>query len=169
MEVKFRPFNCVLSVAFTGKTSATILANYTGEYPNWEHNNEQELPWQQQQQQQQDQPNQQHRYPYEWQTTHQMNEYQQQFNQENKLSYFTEDTDLNQLYAEIHLLQPFWFNTKKYGNKYQNEEYGENVYYTYQQALARYNLERLCQGLPPVTPISYNQPIEVTLLQIYCT
>lgn len=153
-----------LSVPLVGQTSATILANYTGQYPNWEHNNEQEQPWQQQQQKQEDQPNQQHRYPYQWQTTHQMHEYRQQYNQESKLSYFTEDAGLNQAYAQMHLLQPFWFNTKKYGNKYQNEGYGETVYYMYQQAVARYNMERICHGMPPVTPIMYNQPIQVTFI-----
>ena len=109
-----------------------------------------------------DQPEQQTNYPYPYHSNQQQQDYQQQYNLESYMSYYTEDSGLNQLYAQLHVQQPFWFNTQKYqANKQQNQGYGENVYYMYQQALARYNLERMTNGLPPVTPITYNQPMQV--------
>lgn len=153
----------------TGQTSANILANHTGPYPNWQQNNQQEQP-QPNQLKQPDQPTQsgqQNRYTYPPENSQQLQDFEQQYNPDSILSYYTEDTALNQLYAQLHVQQPFWFSSKKYlANKQQNQGYGENVYYLYQQALARYNLERLSNQLPPVTPITYNQPIQVYALAV---
>ncbi|XP_068082933.1 hexamerin-like [Anabrus simplex] len=78
-------------------------------------------------------------------------------NPEQKLTYFSEDVGLNTYYTYFHLMYPFWFTAKNYGLNL--DRYGELFYYTQQQLLARYNLERLSVGLPEVDILLFDKPI----------
>ncbi|XP_066998959.2 hexamerin [Anabrus simplex] len=79
-------------------------------------------------------------------------------NPEQQLSYFTEDVGLNTYHTYFHLMYPFWMTAKNYGLDL--KRYGELFYYTQQQLLARYNLERLSVGLPEVDVLLFNKPIK---------
>ncbi|XP_066999956.2 hexamerin [Anabrus simplex] len=78
-------------------------------------------------------------------------------NPEQQLSYFTEDVGLNTYHTYFHLMYPFWFTAKNYGLNL--DRYGELFYYTQQQLLARYNLERLSVGLPEVDILLFDKPL----------
>lgn len=80
------------------------------------------------------------------------------FNEEQKLTYFTEDIGLNSFYYYFHLDYPFWMNGEKFNLK--KDRRGENFYYTHQQLLARYYLERLSNGLGEIPNFSWNWPVE---------
>nr|AFP55240.1 aryphorin type 2 [Cerura vinula] len=74
-------------------------------------------------------------------------------NDEQRLSYFTEDVGLNSYYYYFHSQLPFWWNTEKFGIF--KERRGEIYFYFYQQLLARYYLERLSNGLGEVPEFSW--------------
>lgn len=80
------------------------------------------------------------------------------YNDEQKLSYFTEDIGLNSFYYYFHLDYPFWMNGEQFNLK--KDRRGENFYYTHQQILARYYLERLSNGLGEIPNFSWNWPVE---------
>ncbi|CAH2092844.1 unnamed protein product [Euphydryas editha] len=75
------------------------------------------------------------------------------FDDEHKISYFTEDIGLNAYYYYFHSYFPFWMD----GNLYPSmkEHRGEVYFYFYQQLLARYYLERLSNGLGPIPNFSW--------------
>ncbi|XP_059052734.1 basic juvenile hormone-suppressible protein 2-like [Achroia grisella] len=80
-------------------------------------------------------------------------------NSEDKLRYFTEDIDLNTYYYYFHVDYPFWMKDDVM-NKVNKVRRFELTIYIYQQILARYNLERLANGLPTVKPLVLDEPIE---------
>ncbi|KAL4709002.1 hypothetical protein ACJJTC_005863 [Scirpophaga incertulas] len=78
-------------------------------------------------------------------------------NKEHKLTYFTEDIDLNTYNYYFHVDYPFWMKDEV-SNKLRTRRYELTLYY-YQQILARYNLERLSNGLDVVQTLSFEKPI----------
>ncbi|XP_077293795.1 hexamerin 70b-like [Arctopsyche grandis] len=80
------------------------------------------------------------------------------FNEEQKLSYFTEDIGLNYFYYFKHMEYPAWMNGKEYGLTYDRR--GEHYYYLHQQILARYYLERLSNGMGEIPTFSWMWPVE---------
>ncbi|KAJ1522317.1 hypothetical protein ONE63_002614 [Megalurothrips usitatus] len=78
-------------------------------------------------------------------------------NQEQILSYFTEDVGLNAYNAYSHLYNPFWLSAEKYGFNFQAR--GEYYYYFYQQLLNFYNLNRLANYLPELEYFDWDKPI----------
>lgn len=80
------------------------------------------------------------------------------WNDEQKLSYFTEDVGLNTFYYHYNLDYPFWMEPKHYDLK--KDRYGEIFYYVHQQLLARYYMERLSNGMGEIPDFSWNLPIE---------
>ena len=79
------------------------------------------------------------------------NNHHQQYSPETIATYYREDTGLNQLNAQ----QPFWYN------KQQRQDYDENVKNLIHQVLARYKVENLNNGRHLVTPVSFDQPVQV--------
>ncbi|KAA1415383.1 hypothetical protein F0U47_20685, partial [Nocardioides antri] len=57
-------------------------------------------------------------------------------NEEQRLTYFTEDIGMNAYYYYFHSHLPFWWTSEKYGAL--KERRGEVYFYFYQQLLARY-------------------------------
>lgn len=80
-------------------------------------------------------------------------------NDEQRLSYFTEDVGLNAYYYYFHTILPFWWNGKVLGPF--QERRGEIISYFYQQLLARYFLERLSNGLGEIPSFSWYSPVTV--------
>uniref|UniRef100_A0A2A4J4V2 Arylphorin n=2 Tax=Heliothis virescens TaxID=7102 RepID=A0A2A4J4V2_HELVI len=74
-------------------------------------------------------------------------------NQEQRLSYFTEDVGLNAYYFYFHSQMPFWWKSGKL-NAWKDRT-GEFFFYFYQQILARYYLERLSNGLGDIPEFSW--------------
>ncbi|CAG9562296.1 unnamed protein product [Danaus chrysippus] len=75
-----------------------------------------------------------------------------------RLSYFTEDIDLNTYYYYLHMNYPYWMTDDVYGlNK---ERRGEIVMYANQQLLARYRLERLAHNMCDIKMIMWNEPLK---------
>ncbi|KAA0845181.1 hypothetical protein JYU34_001833 [Plutella xylostella] len=79
-------------------------------------------------------------------------------NQEQKLSYFTEDIGLNTYYYYFHTSMPFWMNGEEFGVL--KERRGEIYFNFYQQLLARYYFERLTNGLGEIPELSWRWPIK---------
>ncbi|XP_001599110.3 hexamerin [Nasonia vitripennis] len=78
---------------------------------------------------------------------------------ENEIAYFTEDIGLNAYYGYVqlaHYMIPYGgdYAHKEHGEHYKNG-HGAHYYYIHQQLLARYNLERLGQGLAPIKELDY--------------
>lgn len=78
-------------------------------------------------------------------------------NDEDRLRYFTEDIDLNTYYYYFHVDYPFWMKNQMF-DKLKTRRF-ELTLYVYQQILARYYLERLCNGLGNIVTLSWNKPI----------
>lgn len=78
-------------------------------------------------------------------------------NDEQRLTYFTEDIGLNSYYYWFHSQLPFWWNGDKFGPF--KERRGEIYYFFYKQLLNRYYFERLTNGLGPVGEFSWFSPI----------
>ncbi|KAJ8715018.1 hypothetical protein PYW08_004999 [Mythimna loreyi] len=74
-------------------------------------------------------------------------------NQEQKLSYFTEDIGLNAFYFYFHSHMPFWWKSEKLSIL--KDRMGELFFYFYQQILARYSMERLSNGLGEIPEFSW--------------
>nr|AAA29320.1 methionine-rich storage protein 1 [Manduca sexta] len=80
------------------------------------------------------------------------------FTQEEQMTYFTEDIDLNTYMYYLHMNYPFWMTNEMYGlNK---ERRGEIVMYSNLQLLARYRLERLGRNMCDIKPLMFNQPLK---------
>ncbi|XP_058803507.1 hexamerin-1.1-like [Phymastichus coffea] len=81
---------------------------------------------------------------------------------ENQIAYFTEDIGLACYYSYVQLagyMLPYGQYEQKYGkgeeSKYFKNGHGAHYYYIHEQLLARYNLERLSQGLEPIRELDY--------------
>ncbi|PSN36667.1 Allergen Cr-PI [Blattella germanica] len=79
-------------------------------------------------------------------------------NQEQLLSYFTEDVFLNAFNAYYRYMYPTWFNYTKY--EYDAPRRGEQFYYFNQQMFARYMLERYSNDMPEIQPFTYTKPFK---------
>ncbi|KAH9639333.1 hypothetical protein HF086_012943 [Spodoptera exigua] len=79
-------------------------------------------------------------------------------NQEQKLSYYTEDIGLNSYYYYFHTHMPFWWKIDKLSIL--KNRTGEFFFYYYQQLLARYYLERLTNGLGEIPDFSWYSKFE---------
>lgn len=82
--------------------------------------------------------------------------YKSHMNPELRLSYFTEDVGLNTYHMYYHLEFPFWLKGEEYGIK--AERRGEIFWYTHQQLLARYLLERMSNDLWDMEKFSFERP-----------
>lgn len=77
---------------------------------------------------------------------------------DDRLSYFTEDIDVNTFFYYLHMNYPYWMQDDTYGlNK---ERRGEVAMYGYQQLLARYRMERLSHGMCDIKMIDWNEPLK---------
>ncbi|KAJ2945585.1 hypothetical protein O0L34_g409 [Tuta absoluta] len=79
-------------------------------------------------------------------------------NEETKMAYFTEDVGLNAYYYYFNSYFPFWMSGEFQGAL--KEYRGEAWFFVYQQLLARYYLERLCNGLGEIPDFSWYSPIK---------
>ncbi|XP_030032401.1 phenoloxidase subunit 1 isoform X2 [Manduca sexta] len=77
---------------------------------------------------------------------------------EQRVAYFREDIGINLHHWHWHLVYPFDSADRSIVNK---DRRGELFYYMHQQIIGRYNVERMCNGLPQVKPFSdFSAPIE---------
>ncbi|CAK1585075.1 unnamed protein product [Parnassius mnemosyne] len=74
--------------------------------------------------------------------------------EDDKISYFTEDIDLNTYMYYLHMSYPYWMTDDAYG--LQKERRGEVMMYAYQQLLARLRLERLARGMCDIKMLMWN-------------
>jgi len=79
-------------------------------------------------------------------------------NQEQKMSYFTEDIGLNTYYYYYNLDYPFFVGGKEFG--LYKDRRGEFFLYQHQQFLARYYLERLSNSLGVIPQFNWWEPIK---------
>nr|ABX55887.1 methionine-rich storage protein [Spodoptera exigua] len=78
--------------------------------------------------------------------------------QNDRISYFTEDIDLNTYLYYSHMSYPYWMNHDMYAvNK---ERRGEIMSYATMQLLARLRLERLSHEMCDIKPIMWNEPLK---------
>ncbi|GBP31830.1 Basic juvenile hormone-suppressible protein 2 [Eumeta japonica] len=80
-------------------------------------------------------------------------------NDEDRLRYFTEDVDINAYYYNLHVDYPFWMDDDVY-HELQKNSRGELLWYTNQQILARYYLERLSNDLPNTPLLSFDDTVK---------
>lgn len=85
-------------------------------------------------------------------------DYSTYFDDDYKISYFTEDIGLNAYYYYFHSYFPFWMDGDLY--PVMKERRGEVYYYFYQQLLARYYLERLANGMSEIPDFTWWHPIK---------
>lgn len=77
---------------------------------------------------------------------------------EDRLTYFTEDIDLNTYMYYLHMNYPYWMTDDMYNvNK---ERRGEVMMYAKMQMLARYRLERLGHEMCDIKPMMWNEPLK---------
>lgn len=79
-------------------------------------------------------------------------------NEEQKVSYFTEDIGLNAWYYDLQQQFPYWLGGKEFDFK--KDRRGELYLFHHQQLLARYYLERLSNGLGKIPDVTYDKPIK---------
>ncbi|XP_037027574.1 larval serum protein 2-like [Bradysia coprophila] len=79
------------------------------------------------------------------------------YNEDQAISYFTEDIGLNAYYYYFHADYPFWMGGQEY-NLYKDRR-GELFLFYHQQLLARYYLERISNGLGEIPEFSWYEPI----------
>ncbi|KAF9824381.1 hypothetical protein SFRURICE_002043 [Spodoptera frugiperda] len=78
--------------------------------------------------------------------------------QNDRISYFTEDIDLNTYLYYLHMSYPYWMTHDMYTvNK---ERRGEIMSYATMQLLARFRLERLSHEMCDIKPIMWNEPLK---------
>ncbi|CAH0683394.1 unnamed protein product [Spodoptera exigua] len=78
--------------------------------------------------------------------------------QNDRISYFTEDIDLNTYLYYLHMSYPYWMKHDMYAvNK---ERRGEIMSYATMQLLARMRLERLSHEMCDIKPIMWNEPLK---------
>ncbi|CAH0753108.1 unnamed protein product [Diatraea saccharalis] len=74
-----------------------------------------------------------------------------------RISYFTEDIDLNTYMYYLHMNYPYWMTNDIYNvNK---ERRGEIMMYATMQLLARLRLERLSKNMCDIKPLMWNEPL----------
>ncbi|KAI4456158.1 larval storage protein/phenoloxidase [Holotrichia oblita] len=78
---------------------------------------------------------------------------------EQLLTYFTEDVGLNLFYYMYHIFYPWWMDGVEFG--LMADQRGEFFYYVMAQCVARYNAERLSNGLDEVAAINFESPLDV--------
>ncbi|GJQ73637.1 hypothetical protein Trydic_g13980 [Trypoxylus dichotomus] len=77
---------------------------------------------------------------------------------EHLLTYFTEDVGLNFCHYSYSIIYPWWMDGDEFGLKVDHR--GELFYYIMAQLVARYNAERLSNGLGEVTAIDFTSPLD---------
>uniref|UniRef100_A0A182PLV5 Hexamerin A n=1 Tax=Anopheles epiroticus TaxID=199890 RepID=A0A182PLV5_9DIPT len=80
------------------------------------------------------------------------------FMSEEYLNYYTEDIGLNSYYFYFMMDYPFFLGGERFGIA--KDRRGELYWYVHQMLLARYNLERLSNGMGTVKPLVWNFPIK---------
>lgn len=83
-------------------------------------------------------------------------------NDENALTYFTEDIGLNTYYFYFHATYPFWMSAEEFGLT--RDRRGEFFLYTHQQILARYYMERLSNDLDEIPKFMWSRPIRTRFM-----
>lgn len=81
------------------------------------------------------------------------------YNEEQRLSYFTEDIGLNTYYYYFHATFPFWMTSDNTQFEQFSERRGESYFFFHQQLLARYYMERLTNGLGEIPEFSWKYPV----------
>jgi hypothetical protein len=81
------------------------------------------------------------------------------FNDENVLSYFTEDVGLNQFYYYYNLDYPYWTKGLK-ETPLKNDHRGAFYFFLHWQLLARYYMERLSHNLGEVQTFNYYEKLD---------
>lgn len=71
---------------------------------------------------------------------------------EYRMAYFREDVSLNSHHWHWHLAYPFTWTPESLGGT--RDRKGELFYYMHQQTVSRYDIDRLCNGLNRVRPLS---------------
>lgn len=84
--------------------------------------------------------------------------YEVHVNDEQRLSYFTEDIGLNAYYYYFHIDYPFWLGGEMFN--LQKDRRGEFYLFVHQQLLARYYLERLSNDLGHIREFNWWTPVE---------
>jgi hypothetical protein len=79
-------------------------------------------------------------------------------NEDQKVSYFTEDVNWNAFYYNFHLQYPHYLNGSRFGMD--KDRRGELFIGIHQQMLARYYLERLSNGLGHIPEFNWRQPVK---------
>lgn len=79
------------------------------------------------------------------------------YNDIHKLDYFTKDIGLNNYYYYVRNIFPFWISIKDL--ELPKHIRGELYYYTHQQILARYYLERLSNGYGEIEEFDYYKTV----------
>lgn len=79
-------------------------------------------------------------------------------NEDQKVSYFTEDVAWNAFYYNFNIDYPHWMEGKPYG--LEKDRRGELYIAVHQQMLARYYLERLSNGLGSISEFNWRQPVK---------
>ncbi|KRT78718.1 hypothetical protein AMK59_6996 [Oryctes borbonicus] len=77
---------------------------------------------------------------------------------EQVMTYFTEDVGLNSFYYMYHIFYPWWMDGKEFGLAADHR--GEFFYYVMAQSVARYDAERLSNGLHEVVAIDFKSPLD---------
>ncbi|KRT78720.1 hypothetical protein AMK59_6998, partial [Oryctes borbonicus] len=80
------------------------------------------------------------------------------FDTEHLLRYFTEDIGLNLCYHSYSIFYPLWMDGDEFRLKLDHR--GEIFYYILFQLVARYNVERLSNGLGEVAAIDFTSPLD---------
>nr|CAR85693.1 hemocyanin subunit type 1 precursor [Carausius morosus] len=78
-------------------------------------------------------------------------------NPEQRVAYLGEDLGMNSHHAHWHMDFPFWWKPEEYG--IDKDRKGELFYYMHHQLIARFDLERLSNDLPPVEPLGWRERI----------
>nr|AUO15573.1 hexamerin-like protein 2 [Haplotropis brunneriana] len=81
-------------------------------------------------------------------------------NQEELVSYLTEDVGFNSFFTYLHYSYPFWLKPKNYSMP-DFADRGERFFFSLQQIVSRYSLERFANRLPDLESIDYNHPVLV--------
>lgn len=77
-------------------------------------------------------------------------------NPEQRVAYFGEDIGMNAHHAHWHMDFPFWWKPSYNNSK---DRKGELFFYMHHQLVARFDAERLSNGLPHVEPLAWDEKI----------
>nr|AUO15572.1 hexamerin-like protein 1 [Tetrix subulata] len=80
-------------------------------------------------------------------------------NPEDLVSYFREDVGLISFFTMLHYEYPYFLSQSNF-TRYPYKNRGERFLFGLRQLIARYDLERLSNGLPDVEPVEFDHPVD---------